>query len=183
MNKPLSMHTVRRMTIRDKLFMEHITDQISMGEVSNILNENIEITHVKITPDFKYVNIFWIYSNNICTPISDEVFHQCAKIIRHRLSELRIIGRVPPIQFVKNKQFFMTREIDKKLTIIDEDLKLCYPYEENTDALCINTINETLYNKTKQTIHDSKIEESCQLPVMKHDVLGLDHYKIMSQVN
>jgi len=178
------MHTIRRMIIRDKLFMEHITDQISMGEVSNIINGNIEITHVKITADFKYVNIFWIYSNNTYTPISDETLHQCAKIIRHRLSELRIIGRVPPIQFVKNKQFFMTKEIDKKLEIIDENLKSCYPYyEENIDALCINTIDETSCNETKQKIHNFKTEKPCiQLPVMKHDVLGLDHYKIMCQV-
>jgi len=165
--------------------MEHITDQISMGKVSDLINGKIEVTHVKITSDFKYVNIFWIYSNNACISISDEVLHQCAKILRHQLSELRIIGRVPPIQFVKNKQYFMTKEIDKKLAIIDENLKSCYPYyEENIDASCINKIDKISCNETKQTIYDFKMEEFCiQLPVMKHNILGLDHYKIMSQVN
>lgn len=181
------MHTQRRMAIRDKLFMEYITDQISMGEVSDIINTGIEITHVKITADFKCINVFWIYSNdNAASLVTEEELQRCAKIIRHELSQLRVIGVVPPIQFVKNKQFFIEKEVEEKLAIIasEQDIDESYPEEIQ---LAASRISATKKNQTLQeeplSNNDSEIDESpMQLPVMRHDVLGLDHHKIMSRV-
>lgn len=166
--------------------MVHITDQISMGEVSDIISRNIEITHVKITPDFKCVNVFWTYSNpNASSLITEEELQRCAKIIRHELSQLRVIGVVPPIQFVKNKQFFTEKEVEEKLAIIacekDVEESSLYP-EEIQLATLHSAINQTLQEEPVSN-NDSKMDEPhIQLPVMRHDVLGLDHHRIMSQV-
>ncbi|XP_012228551.1 putative ribosome-binding factor A, mitochondrial [Linepithema humile] len=184
--KSLSMHTMRRMAIRDKLFMEHITDQISMGEVSDIINRGIEITHVKITADFKCVNVFWTYSdNNASSLVTEEELQRCAKIIRHELSQLRVIGVVPPIQFVQNKQSFIEKEVEEKLAIIacekDIDESSLYPDEIQSAVSHVNAINQTLQEEPVSN-NDSKIEPHLQLPVMRHDVLGLDHHRIMSRI-
>ncbi|XP_014471977.1 PREDICTED: uncharacterized protein LOC106743024 isoform X2 [Dinoponera quadriceps] len=174
------MHTKRRMTIRNKLFMEHITDQIAMGEASDIINGAIEITHVEITPDFKHVNIFW---NHTDIPISEESLKKCAKIIRHELSQLRVIGVVPPIQFVANRQQMIKDEVEKKLAIIESDI-------ENLEILSFSEQMELANSHINQASHKISVvndnpesdEPHIELPMMRHDVLGLDHHKMMTQI-
>lgn len=178
-DKSPSMHVSRRMIIRDKLFMQHITDMISMGEVSDIIRGSIEVTHVKITADFKYVNVFYIPND---VSLDQEALQKCARIIRHELSQLRVIGVVPPIQFVQNKEYFIQKEVEKKLAIINFE-------EANSEILCSEQIHDQ-HDNVDQTLHkesvancDSQADEFyIQLPVMRHDVLRLDHHKIMSQV-
>ncbi|XP_070165103.1 putative ribosome-binding factor A, mitochondrial [Polyergus mexicanus] len=181
----ISVQTKRRMVIRDKLFMKHITDLMSMGEVSDIINGGIEITHVKITSDYKYINVFWIHSNDdVFSLVSEEALQKCAKIIRHELSQLRVIGIVPPIQFVEDKRFSIEKEVKRRLTTINFEDDKSVPCSEQLqlDALHTDIADLTLHTKP-DTNHDSEIDESyIELPIMRHDVLGLDHYKIMSKI-
>lgn len=181
-DKSPSVQTSRRMVIRDKLFMQHITDMMSMGEVSDILKENLEITHVKITPDFKYVNVFYIPNDAL---FDKEKLQKCAKIIRHELSQLRIIGIVPPIQFVLNKQYSAQIEIERRLAMInfEEDSEILCSEQMQFDTSDVNNVNQTSHKKSVAN-GDSETDECyIQLPMMRHDVLGLDHHKIMSQVS
>ncbi|GAB1869100.1 Putative ribosome-binding factor A, mitochondrial [Camponotus japonicus] len=180
-NKTASVQTMRRMIVRDKLFMKHITDLISMGEVSDIINGGIEITCVKITSDYKCVNVYWINStNDVSSLISKEALQKCAKIVRHELSQLRIIGIVPPIQFVEDKRFATEKEVERRLATINfKDEK---SEEIQLDASHTDIADQTLYMKS-DTNQDSEMDESyIKLPIMRHDVLGLDHYKIMSRI-
>jgi len=177
-DKSPSIYTRRRMIIRDKLFMQHITDMMSMGEVFDIIKEDIEITHVKITPDFKYVNVFYI-SNN--ASLDQEALQKCARIIRHELSQLRVIGIVPPIQFVQNKQSLREKEVERRLAMIN--------FEEDSEILSeqmqldISDASSVQQHKEPVANDDSNADEFyIQLPTMRHDVLGLDHCKIMSRV-
>lgn len=173
-DKSPSLHTRRRMIIRDKLFMQHITDMMSMGEVSDIIRGAIEIINVKITADFKYVNVFYT-SNNY---VSQEMLQKCAGIIRHELSQLRVIGIVPPIQFVEDKQYYTQKEVERRLALINfEEEVLSSEQCDNPDSVDRTSYNESIAD------NDSKADEFyIQLPVMRHDVLGLDHHRIMSQV-
>lgn len=178
-DKSPSVHTKRRMIIRDKLFMEHITDMMSMGEVSDIIKGGIEITHVQITPDFKYVNVFYISNNDDASPKQEEL-QKCAGIIRHELSQLHVIGVVPPIQFVQNRQYFIGKEVERRLAMIN--------FEEDSEILPeqmqLNTSElSSVLHQESTAKHDSETDRFyIQLPVMRHDVLGLDHHKIMSRV-
>lgn len=160
--------------------MQHITDMMSMGEVSDIIKQNIEITHVKITPDFKYVNVFYIPSDDD-TSFDQEALQKCARIIRHELSQLRIIGVVPPIQFVPNKQYSIQMEVERRLMMInfEEDSDTLSSEEMQFDTLDVNQ------SSCKESVANCDTEAdkfNIQLPMMRHDVLGLDHHKIMSQV-
>lgn len=160
--------------------MQHITDMMSMGEVSDIIKQNIEITHVKITPDFKYVNVFYI-SNNDDALFDQEALRKCARIIRHELSQLRVIGIVPPIQFVPNKQYSTQMEVDRRLAMInfEEDSDTLFSEEIQIDTL---DVNQTSHKESVKNCDTEPDKFYIQLPMMRHDVLGLDHHKIMSQV-
>ncbi|XP_012056395.1 PREDICTED: uncharacterized protein LOC105619489 [Atta cephalotes] len=182
-NTSSSMHTRRRMIIRDKLFMQHITDMISMGQESDIIKESIEITHVKITQDFKRINVFYIPSNNNNAPVDQEALQKYAGIIRHELSQLRIIGVVPPIYFVENKLYCREKEIEKRLAMItfEEDSEILSKQMES-DMPDVSGVDQILHKKSVVNDNSKRDEFYIQLPTMKHDVLGLDHHKIMSRI-
>lgn len=158
--------------------MQHITDMISMGEVSNVIKENIEITHVKITPDFKYVNVFYIPSNDNAS-FDQETLKKCAGILRHKLSQLRIIGIVPPIQFVPNKQYFIQMEVERRLATINFEEDILSSEQMQFD---ISDVNQTSHKESIANQENEADKFDIQLPMMRHDVLRLDHHKIMSQV-
>lgn len=179
-NQTISAQTMRRMVVRDKLFMKHITDLMSMGEVSNIIKGDIEIIHVKITSDFKRVNVFWIHTtDNASSFVSEEALQRCAKIIRHELSQLRVIGIVPPIQFIEDKRFSTTMEVEKRLAVINLEDDKTHSEPIQFDDSYTDTLDQTLHLEP-DTNHSS--DSYIELPVMRHDVLGLDHHKIMSRV-
>lgn len=163
--------------------MEHITDMMSMGEVSDILKESIEITHVKITLDFKCVNVFWIPNNDDVSLVDEEALQKCAKILRHELSQLRVIGVVPPIQFVQNKQYSIEKEVERRLAMINsEEDSETLSDQVQLDTSDVNSADQT-FHKELVANRNSETDEFCiQLPVMRHDILGLNHHKIMSQV-
>lgn len=176
----LSIHTVRRMIVLNKVFMKYITDLMSTGEiVPEILNKNIEISHVKVTADFKFINVYWIDNNTENTDIV-ELLQKCAFQLRHELSQLRVIGVVPPIKFVKCKGISILREVEQKLKIMDfgED-HVSSPYPDAIQQII--TASETSdVNQNVENVENNNF--SITLPVMRHDVFGLDHFRIMSQI-
>lgn len=176
-----SNHTVRRMTVRNKLFMEHITDQISMGEVSSIIDGAIEITYVEITPDFKCINVLYRYTTD--TPISQEVLEKCGWIIRHELSQLRVIGVVPPIHFVEDKQYKIQDIVEERLQSIESDFKdsNILSFSEQME-LAISHVDQSLHKEPMVDNGSEPDESEIKLPAMRQDVLRLDHSKIMTQV-
>lgn len=176
----LSIYTVRRMIVLNKVFMKYITDLMSTGEIiPEILNKNIEISHVKVTADFKLINVYWIDNNTENTDI-EELLQKCAFQLRHELSQLRVIGVVPPIQFVKCKGISILREVEQKLKIMDfgED-HVSSPYPDAIQQT-ITASGTSDVNQNDENVENDNL--SVTLPVMRHDVLGLDHYRIMSQI-
>ncbi|CAK9797424.1 Putative ribosome-binding factor A, mitochondrial [Anthophora plagiata] len=182
--KTLSIHTLRRMNVLNKVFMEYITDMMSTGEINpEILNRNIEISHVKITPDFKTVNVHWI-NNDFQNSNTEELLKQCAFKLRHELSQLRIIGNVPLIQFVKCKGINILKEIEQKLQTLDlgeDSVPNLYP-----DALYHTvTANRTDHGEeveNEESLNKSKDTFSVTVPIMQHTVFGLDHHRIISKI-
>ncbi|KAG7207863.1 hypothetical protein KM043_009462 [Ampulex compressa] len=177
------------MAMLNKLFMEHITDFIAAGEVAQYLpGGDIEISHVKITADYNTVNVFWVDSNiHDITQRSktDEMLQQCAKYLRYELSQLRLMGTVPPIQFVRNKFINIALQVEERLKVADfgEDyIPSSYPWEEKK-VVMYNDLKAENINDTK-TDSTENIDDLCYmtLPIMRNDVLGLDHHRIMSKI-
>ncbi|XP_060805485.1 putative ribosome-binding factor A, mitochondrial isoform X1 [Amyelois transitella] len=176
---------VRRVAMLNKLFMKQITDIMSTGTVSmDIVGRGIEISKVKVNPDMQTVNVFWVCKGNANDDETEEVLNRVAGALRHELSTLRVMGEVPYIVFVKDKQESHVADLDRRLTEADygEDYAL-------TDAAHIIKTEFTLDTKlspemkAKIKLLEEEvpiIEES--LPEMTHNIYGLDHAKIMNRL-
>ena len=177
--KQPSMHTRRRMTVLNKIFMEHITDMMSTGEIEpELLNRNIEVSHVKITADFKFLNIYWI-DNSTAASNTEDLLHSCAFQLRRQLTQLCVMGFVPPIQFVKCRHINDIKEVERRLAIADygeDHIPNVYPFAANHVVTPKDLTRED--KETSECDDDFKIS----LPLMRHDVFDLDHSRIMLKI-
>lgn len=171
-----SIHAKRRMVVLNKLFMEHITDLMSTCEAASEFSERgVEITNVSISSDYKTLNVYWILEKvddkNWPTTI-EEVLEKNSYILRHELSQMRIISYVPIICFVKDKTISQAREIENRLASLDFDKDYI---EANNKTIQLDITND---DETDHSNNSFQIT----LPEMRHDVLGLDHHRIMIKI-
>ncbi|CAL7952079.1 unnamed protein product [Xylocopa violacea] len=142
----LSMHTIRRM---------------------NVLN--------------KVINVYWI-DHSTQKSNTEELLKKCSFQLRHELSRLRIIGNVPPVQFVKYKGIEIMKEVEQKLNALDfdtEHVSTPYPNDiHHTVTAKIPMNDEGIGNDE----NGSEESFSVSIPIMRHNVFGLNHYRIMSKI-
>lgn len=60
---------------------------------------------VKTSPDFKFVNIYWSTSEKANEVKIEEILKESAYALRHELAQLKVIGMVPALNFVKGRWF------------------------------------------------------------------------------
>lgn len=110
----------KRVNVLNKLFMRHITDLMATGEnARQFAGFGIEINRVKVTEDFKLVQVFWGAKGTESDDVIGSLLSKNAGKIRHQLTELRVIGMVPKIMFCKDKQLAQLIEIEKNLEKAD----------------------------------------------------------------
>lgn len=178
------VHNVRRSSVFNKLFMKHITDLMSTGEVApNLLGETLQISRVQVVHGFRNVNIYW-FSNNDKEDeaVIEKMLLKTATQLRHKLCQLNVLGNVPKLNFVRDKQYSMLAEIDKKLAIADfgEDDEFSESELESEQKQLPETCSET---SELNTVDESKDDvNEAFIPQMKNDILGLNHYSIMSKI-
>jgi ribosome-binding factor A len=54
-----------------------------------------------VAPDFKKVNVFWLARGTESDEMIEKILKRSAGQLRHELSELRVMGVMPHIEFVK----------------------------------------------------------------------------------
>ncbi|XP_017495093.1 PREDICTED: uncharacterized protein LOC108383226 [Rhagoletis zephyria] len=186
--------TTRRMVVLNKLFMKHITDLLATGEASEaILGRGLQVTRVKIAPDFATINVYWLGRGE---PLSDALLEtelqRCSGVLRHELSQLMLMSEVPRVQFTREKRLSNINQVEDILRSIDFGAT-----EEITDAVegvererenaIANLMQREFYGKnalqdaSAHTAAESEAGEE-HFPEMRHDVLGLDHRHIMSKL-
>lgn len=180
--------SIRRLTVLNKLFMQQITDLMATGEYSEaVVGYGIQISRVRVTSDFHGVNVFWFAIDTTHDSEIGRLLKRVAGGLRHELSQLRLIGQVPKLTFVKDKTYGLNAEVNSALLRADygDD------YVPDNRALMPNTENkfETILPPELQRDID-KLEYEIQypqndhdpLPDMRHDVLGLDHGLMMNKI-
>ena len=195
---PNATHQNRRVMVLNKLFMNHITDLMATGEVApKLLGRGIEITHVKVAPDFRLVNVYWYAQSDFYQKDETEkILKNCAGHLQHELTQLRVIGHVPPINFVKNKFAGMMREVEERLATVDfgEDYEptafirpiLKTPILQTTldpELKAKITEVDTVINQDESDNNDQ--DEECYIidvPEMNQSVLGFNHDSVMKKV-
>lgn len=180
----------KRIAVLNKLFMKNITGLMATGEVAaDIVGKGIEISKVKVAPDFNLVNVFWCAKGNEMDEEIEKTLVSVAGQLRHELSQLRVMGIVPKIEFVKDKQYSKTAEVERLLQIADfgeEHVPSSDGSYLRSEFSEENTLNQR--KEKKGVVKDDLLNEKAypdddlNLPVMRMDVLGLDHSAIMKKI-
>ncbi|XP_026763310.1 putative ribosome-binding factor A, mitochondrial [Galleria mellonella] len=176
---------VRRVAMLNKIFMKQITDIMSTGTVSmDIVGRGIEISKVQITPDLQTVNVYWVCKGDSTDDETESTLKKIAGVLRHELSTLRVMGEVPYIVFVKDKQEALITDLDRRLAIADygEDYQTTeLGHLLKTEFTLDTKLSPEMKAKIKQLEDESPLSQE-PIPEMTHNVYGLDHAKIMSRL-
>ncbi|CAL8135527.1 unnamed protein product [Orchesella dallaii] len=191
---PVSGKVLRRMEVLNALFMEQITSLLATGEVSpDFLGMGIQISKVKVTSNFSAVNVYWHASGTETNEVIEQLLARAAGHLRHELSQLRVIGIVPPIQFFRDKTFAKLQDVETLLNKIDLEPE----FEETPSSESFTTASPK--PKTKGgwkrdrageiSDTDASVDETAQgIPeednsnVMRQDMLGIRHDVIMNEI-
>ena len=154
-------HTNRRITVLNHLFMKNITDLMATGAMAeSITGLGIEVSHVRIAPDFQNINVFWLAKGDEDDEAIENLLRKCSGHLRHELSQLRVMGEVPRIHFVKDLEFAKYVEVERILKGADKG-------SEDDEVATHEEAQEKLID---------------HLPEMRHDVFGLPHNVIFSKI-
>uniref|UniRef100_A0A8D9DWN9 Ribosome-binding factor A, mitochondrial n=1 Tax=Cacopsylla melanoneura TaxID=428564 RepID=A0A8D9DWN9_9HEMI len=168
---------VRRENTLNKVFMSHITDFLSSGkDVSEqMLGKGFEISNVKVSPDFQILYIFWTATEEQLDNGIQELLDTFAAPIRDQLSQLRVVGNVPKIIFVKDKYRSKLADINNILNKADygEDFQPKYPSLLNTDHMKLSN---------PESAEKMALEDLNEMPPMRNDVFNVDHKRIMEDI-
>lgn len=171
--------TNRRTAVLNKLFMTHITDLLATGEASQkILGKGLQITRVKVTPNFQFCNVYWMAKGGAAEVQLEEELQKCGGMLRHELSQLRLMGEVPRIHFVKDKTF-------ANLALVETVLKTCDFGEDHKEMDPSLQVKNDLYRNLSEMIRkksDEDEDDEESLPEMRHDVFGLDQRAVMLKI-
>ncbi|CAH0764336.1 unnamed protein product [Diatraea saccharalis] len=175
----------RRVAMLNKVFMKQITDLMSTGTVSmDIVGRGIEISKVQVTPDYQSVRVFWVCKGTATDEETESVLKRTSGILRHELSTLSVMGQVPYITFVKDKQEANVVELDRILSVADygDDYEQTQIGHLLKTEFTLNTrLSEEMKAKIKQLEAEIPLEDD-PVPEMTHNVYGLDHDKILSRL-
>uniref|UniRef100_A0A8C5MH31 Ribosome binding factor A n=1 Tax=Leptobrachium leishanense TaxID=445787 RepID=A0A8C5MH31_9ANUR len=98
-----------------------LSDLLSTPEVSeDVYNLNLELSKVSLAVDFSACRAYWIASGNVETDnCVEKVLMRYAPHFRHLLLTRQVLGGVPPIVFVRDKENAVIQEVDRLLAIAD----------------------------------------------------------------
>ncbi|XP_063709421.1 uncharacterized protein LOC134837955 [Culicoides brevitarsis] len=180
---------LRRINMLEKLFMRNITDLMATGDISEeLLGKGIQITKVKVAQDFKMVNVMWVASGKIENDMEiEKTLKRTAGLLKHELSQLRVMGVVPFINFVKDKKATRVNEVEELLKIADypEDHKPIMMADRLREDLELrSTLSPEVVKKIKalEAIEDEELDEN-PLPEMQHNVFGLNQADILKKIS
>lgn len=151
----------RRVAVLNKLFMKNVTDLMATGSFAgDLYGYGIQISRVRVAPDFREANIYW-FSTNLNKDVKiDAILKQLSYRLRHELSQLRLVGEVPLLTFVQDKRHYVEGLLNSLLKEAD--------FGESSMDEQVAILNDT--------------EERLCEPEMRHDILGLDHAQIMNRI-
>lgn len=148
---------------------------------------NLQVSYVKVSPDFRSLNVFWIAQGSDNDLHLENILKSMAFPLRHELSQLRLMGEVPRIFFVKDKLYSKGLEIDNLLRKADfgedfvpTDITLFMKSNMRLQIKFPEEVKAKLEELEQSLSHEDYEEE--ELPEMRHDVLGLDHSMIMKKI-
>lgn len=164
----------RRVLVLNKLFMKNVTDLLASSKLGEeIAGLGIEFSRVQVCQNFHGLNVFWFSSANDSQLLTiEDRLARIAGPLRHELSQLRLMGEVPRITFVRDKKLSLLNEVDVLLTTADfgED------HERNPHGQRM----KKEFDPVNAVIDADDI--TSDLISMRNDVFGVDRNAIMGRI-
>lgn len=194
-----------RLHVLNKVFLQKICDILSTGRLSTLfVGYGLEISRVQVAAGMTSVNVHWYCTGSDVDDTISKLLESNANHIRFELSKQNMIGRVPPILFVKDRRYYKLMEVERCLALADfgEDFVPSDPThhvktnlvlreeldDEIKKALKITKENnedffqEALKLSASLSHEEEEIDLPSDLPVMRDDVLGVNTQKIYTLV-
>lgn len=191
---PPKQNNTRRINVLNTVLIKAITEVMSTGEVgAELLENNVEITRVKVAQDFNTVNVYWFSPAKDSLSTIEQLLSENAWEFRSELCSLRVLGNVPHLKFVKDKDHIKGTEILSMLNNLSIDTNI----DSNDPADGTKSCQENLDTKVEEThevVHDPSVEDEplcaiapCLRPTefpadMKMDMYGLDYKTMMKSL-
>ncbi|XP_029897938.1 putative ribosome-binding factor A, mitochondrial [Aquila chrysaetos chrysaetos] len=157
-----------RCRVLNSLIHKAVTEMMATSEVNQELYDlKLEICKVSLASNFSACRVYW---NPAATTEKESyvesVLQKSAPRIRYLLTSQQILGNVPPIVFLKDKEAAAVKEIEELLSIADFG-----PPEEEEETLSQNESSELLSSATQSS--DSP---------MRSNLFGIDHELLNKQI-
>ncbi|KAJ8354341.1 hypothetical protein SKAU_G00219080 [Synaphobranchus kaupii] len=171
--KKLKQESTMRMRVLNTILFKAISDFLSSHEVSaEVYNLNVEISKVSLPADFSNCRVYWKTSGTSeRDSLIQEVLDKSALPLRHLLISHQVLGSVPPLVFLRDKQYAALIEVEHLLKIAD------FGEEENTEE----TKNS---NNVKDGGESAHLSNTSGQPVTakKAPPFGIDHEALNKQI-
>lgn len=194
-----------RLHVLNKVFMDKICDILSTGEISSLFGGyGLEISKVRVLPSMSGINVHWFCTGLHVDDNLEKILIENSHALRHELSQQRVIGRVPPIRFVKDHRYYKLMEVEKRLGVADfgEDFEPTDPSHHVKSSIVMRTeFDDGIKNALRvpedeeppdifvraiglASLQSSEPREPLpdDLPPMRSDVLGIDTQNIYNMV-
>ncbi|KAJ8290747.1 hypothetical protein GJAV_G00016990 [Gymnothorax javanicus] len=118
--KPKQESTMRT-SILSTILYKAISDFINSHEISAEVHDlNIEISKVSLPSDFSNCRVYWKTSGTSeRDQLIQQVLERSAPRLRHLLISHQVLGSVPPLVFIRDKQYAALVEIENLLKMVD----------------------------------------------------------------
>lgn len=160
-----------RARILNTILFKAINDFLSSHEVSaEVYNLNVEISKVSLPDDFSNCRVYWKTSGTSeRDSLIQQVLDKSAPRLRHLLISHQVLGSVPPVVFLRDKQYAALTEVENLLKIAD------FGEKENTDEI---------KNNVKDGGESAQLSDTSEQPVTAKRALpfGIDHEALNKQI-
>lgn len=119
--KKLKQESTMRTSILNTILYKAISDFINSHEINAEVHDlNVEISKVSLPSDFSNCRVYWKTSGTSeRDQLIQQVLERSAPRLRHLLISHQVLGSVPPLVFIRDKQYAALVEIENLLKMAD----------------------------------------------------------------
>lgn len=171
-----NIHVTRRQVVFNRHFTEIVSDVLSDGLKRELHDYGVYITSIETKAWNKGLDIFY-YTNEPFNMNLHKELHTMVPKIRYAISELRIIGRTPRVNFVYDKTILLDRTLAEALAKIEIKRD-----EEDTELTVLGQ-HEVTSTKDLGSQEAKLISKRFEAPNdMVNTMAGLDYPRLFDEV-
>ncbi|XP_033010634.1 putative ribosome-binding factor A, mitochondrial [Lacerta agilis] len=156
------------------LLLKAVRDVLSTFEAGQeVCDLSVELSKASLTSDFSVCRIYWRTTGSVeHDDYTEKVLQMSGPRIRHLLISHQVLGTVPSLVFVRDKEDAAIREVEKLLATADFGPE---EEEEERKELVQNDFSEQRYTKATTNLDSS-------LSCMRANLFGIDHDALNKQI-